>query len=112
MVKNGQTNETREGGNMKIRLQHIANPDIAGGYWDTPKDLKRQDIECIALEGCARVMRGWVEYNGLGSGNMAAHCGEVTQNGRVIAVVSYNGRVWTPDEYPHSAELVNPAVAI
>ena len=36
-------------------------------------------------------------YDILGASEMHRHCGEVWEDGRQIARISYNGRIWTPE---------------
>ena len=93
---------------MKLRLEHGTNPDIGyrGGYWVQPVDQRRMEVEVESLTQASRELMDWVDRNELGCGNMAGHCGEVTVDGRVVAKVSYNGRVWTPEPWPDQSELV------
>jgi len=78
---------------MKIILEHGANGDIDGGYWETPKDPCRKEVEIADLKTAPTVFRGWIEYNGLGGGNLTKESGLVFENGKAIARVNYNGRV-------------------
>ena len=93
---------------MRLRLEHGRNPDIGdrGGYWAPAVDRRRMEVEVGSFAQASRALRDWVDRNELGAGNMAGRCGEVTADGRVVARVSYNGRVWTPEEWPGNSELV------
>lgn len=81
---------------MIVTLKHAKNPDIAGGYWQEPVDPpKAQKVEVASLAEASQACRAYIERNGLGGGNWTG--GNVTDNGKTIARVSYNGRVWAPD---------------
>lgn len=84
---------------MKIKLWHARNVDLAdmGGYRQTPAAPKRQTVEVGSLRYASNALREWVRANGLGGGNMDKHAGEVFEGEKLVAIVSYNGRVWTPE---------------
>jgi len=91
---------------MKIILEHAPNSDITdGGYWQPCNCPERQELEAGDLATAVLVMRGWIRHNGLGGGNMTHECGTVYDDGKAIARVSYNGRVWTPFEYGDSRHV-------
>ncbi len=81
---------------MKLKLAHVANGDISGGYWQPPIDKKPITLELPTLRACSAALDTWVTRNGLGSGNMARECGYVFDGGKQIAEISYNGRAWEP----------------
>lgn len=92
---------------MKLTLHHVKNVDLmhgqgdGSGYWQPPIEPgKRRQIEVKSLADASAQYRAWIDRNGLGGGNMALHSGEVVENGRVIARISYNGRIWEPGEWP------------
>ena len=97
---------------MRIRLEHVKNVDLicgqgdSSGYWCEPVDPEELYLFVESLRDASMILREWVTRNGLGGGNMARCCGEVTEDNRVIAKVSYNGRVWTPEGWPDCTELV------
>lgn len=84
---------------MKIKLWHCKNVDLAdvGGYWHKPTVPKRQTIEVADLKAASQALRYWVTSNGFGGGNMDKHCGEVHDGQNLVALVSFNGRVWTTE---------------
>lgn len=84
---------------MTIKLWHAKNVDLSdsGGYRKTPTTPRRQTVKVSSLREASLALRGWVNANGLGGGNMDKHAGEVSDGGKLVAVVSYNGRVWTPE---------------
>jgi len=54
-------------------------------------------VKAGSLDEAARACRRFIEENDLGSGN--CHDGEVFDDstGERVAMVSYNGRLWTPE---------------
>ena len=100
---------------MKVLLHHAKNPDLTcgqgngTGYWVEPIDPRNMLVEVDGLAEARQEMLDWVERNELGCGNMAMDCGEVIVEGRLVARVSYNGRIWAPyghDEWQDAVELV------
>ena len=80
------------------------------GYWSDPVGPPRTVVECDTLKECSAALVAWRDRNGLGSGNMARDCGNVKRDGKVIARVSYNGRIWTPHDFGHplKKEITDP----
>lgn len=78
-----------------LTLSHCPNPDIDGGYWDEATDPRAAvSVAVDDFAAASAAARAYIERNGLGGGNWSG--GDITQgrNSRVIAHVSYNGRVW------------------
>lgn len=79
---------------MKVKLAAVPNPDFSP---DVPKgslEIPEQWVEVRSLAHASQVCRQYIESNGLGGGNWAG--GAITHDdGRPIASVSYNGRVWS-----------------
>ena len=92
---------------MKLRLEHCKNVDLmygqgnGSGYWSDPVDKRLIMLEVASIAEASKAIEAWRDRNGLGGGNMAKRCGEITIGDRVVAEASYNGRVWTP--YDHSS---------
>lgn len=85
-----------------VLLQSRGNPDFGEDPNDelSPELVVRVDTFASASLRCIEYITVWK----LGSGNWTG--GRVTdENGNVIAHVSYNGRVWTPDPWPRSKLL-------
>ena len=80
---------------LGVTLRHVRNPDIRGGYWDTPVDSGRaQKVPVASMEEASAVVRAYIERNHLGGGNFPT--ATVTDaRGRKVGEVSYNGRTWT-----------------
>lgn len=92
---------------MKLTLHHGTNVDLmygqgnGSGYWKKPKDKKSMRIDVATFAEAAKKFRDWIERNGLGSGNLEMDAGEVEgEDGRTLARVSHNGRIWTPEVEP------------
>ena len=87
---------------MELILHHSKNPDLmygqgnGTGYWAEPIDPRRMVIEVDDFFQASIEMRDWVARNQLGGGNMAKDCGDVILDNRIVARISYNGKVWTP----------------
>jgi hypothetical protein len=45
----------------------------------------------------SKACRDYIEENDLGGGNWTG--GDIRENGKVVAKVSYNGTVWPPSEF-------------
>ena len=98
---------------MKLTLHHVKNVDLmygqgnGSGYWEPPVDKARMVVDVTSNEEAFAAMREWVKRNHLGCGNCARDCGTLKDNaGKVVARVSFNGRVWTPEPRPKCTEIV------
>lgn len=88
--------------NLTVELGHCRNPDIAGGYWQEPVDSgKRHRVPVATLAEASRVCLAFTARNHLGGGNWSG--GKIREGGKVIAHVSYNGRVWEGDQWKSAA---------
>ena len=78
---------------MYVELSHVPNVDIIPrGYWgDIPQENNLQR-EVKSLQEASQVCRDWIEELELGGGNWTG--GKVFDNGKQIAEISYNGRIW------------------
>lgn len=57
------------------------------------------------LRKASEVVREYIECNLLGSSCFTG--GDViNDNGKLVAHVSYNGRVWTPEKWPECHEII------
>jgi hypothetical protein len=97
---------------MKLILEYAPNPDLmngqgnGSGFWGSPVDFPKQAPEVKSLKDAQKKFVAWRERNQLGGGNMARHTGEVYDDKKkCIARISYNGRVWTPGEWPNCKEI-------
>jgi hypothetical protein len=63
-------------------------------------------LDVASLQAASAACRAYLEQHGLGSGNWTG--GDVKNGaGEVVAKVSYNGRVWSPDQ---KRDLLQPAL--
>jgi hypothetical protein len=51
---------------------------------------------CQSLADASDKLRKKIKALNLGASDLDSHCGEVYEHGRIIARVSYNGRIWKP----------------
>lgn len=81
---------------MKVKLAHAPNPDISGGgYWGGKPSVKTQWVTVKDFAEASTVCRTFINRYALGGGNWTG--GQVKDGSKVIARVSYNGRVWDRD---------------
>lgn len=76
---------------LTITLKHDPNPDIPTGYWKPAKDGVKQ-VHLQSIRDASKKCLNYIKRNGLGAGNWTG--GQIYQDGKQIAQVSYNGRVW------------------
>lgn len=77
-----------------VVLASTGNPDH-GQYPDQPLfGVSPCKATVTTLNAASAACRRYISDNGLGGGNWAG--GNVTSDGKVVAQVSYNGRVWLP----------------
>lgn len=84
---------------MKLKLHHVPNPDIPGGYYDEYEHpVNDYLVEVRTLAFASGIYRDWIDNNNLGGGNIAQDSGRLYDvNGDHFATVSFNGRVWSLD---------------
>jgi hypothetical protein len=84
---------------MKVILAHRANPDIRGGYWQDPAHKgKPVRVDASTYAQASALVRQYIQTNHLGAGNWTGDAGVILDDqGKRIAYVSYNGRVWAND---------------
>ena len=89
---------------LSVRLSHVPNPDIEGGYWDADGRDGACERVVGSLGDAAREVREYIYRNRLGGGNWA---GAAVMSGDVqVAKISYNGRVFGMD----GAEVLVPVI--
>jgi len=89
-----------------LHLAHGQNVDLmwgqgnGSGYRQSPEDPHSQTITVSSLKEASERFSEWITRNGLGAGNLARNAGTITEakSKKVIACVSYNGRVWDLDD--------------
>ena len=90
---------------MQVQLSHSSNPDIAGGYWEEPIDGgKKRLVEIQSYDEASKVCNAFIQRNQLGAGNWTRGAGAIFVDGKQVAVVSYNGRVWPGTKWVSGAK--------
>lgn len=68
--------------------------------------LKRgKKIKVPSLKAASEKFREWIDENCYGSRDLDTASGRVSEGGKLVARVSYNGRVWTPEIWPKCKEI-------
>jgi hypothetical protein len=82
---------------MKLKLHHVPNPDIPGGYYEPPIDPQEMTITVDVISDASREYRLRIALNGVGSSNLAEDSGllYIGENAEPYAYVSYNSNVWS-----------------
>jgi hypothetical protein len=88
---------------MTVTLSAGRNPDFASRSLP-----KRQTVTVTSLAEAVSACRDYIEVNDLGGGNWTG--GQIKWSGRIVARVSYNGRVWESGPYPQPEILVDHQV--
>jgi len=78
---------------FKVTLSACQNPDFPRRS-DLPA---RTTAEVAALWEAAEVCQRFIEGHGLGGGNWSGGQVRDAVTGKLVALVSYNGRVWTTE---------------
>lgn len=92
---------------MKVTLASVGNPDFRQ---DPTKPMygcePNKEVEVATFKEASIVCSNFIHENDLGSGNWAG--GDIKDDsGKVIAVVSYNGKVWKGSSLTGSNEQIN-----
>jgi len=82
-------------GKCRVILSHGYNPDIEGGYWGARPDRDAISEPVKTLAEASKACRRYIEEHGLGGGNWTG--GKIYCGRKLVARVSYNGKVWSPD---------------
>jgi hypothetical protein len=94
---------------LHIELSAAPNPDFLdeNPELQDPKatlSIPKKLVRVKSLSEASAVARRFIYQNGLGGGNWTG--GKVyDQHGKLVAYVSFNGRVWDSDRYPGAKEI-------
>ena len=80
---------------MTVKLSSCGNPDFGQSPY-VPLSQERT-VEVETLEEASRECRRYIEDNHLGGGNWNG--GQAKQGKKVVAQISYNGRIWPIEEW-------------
>ncbi|MBA7666269.1 hypothetical protein ES703_74348 [subsurface metagenome] len=86
---------------MTVKLSSCGNPDLR----QNPNDSLSPEasIEVATLKGASEICLKYIANWNLGGGNWAG--GQVHEDGKQVARVSYNGRVWDMDDEEIKQEI-------
>jgi hypothetical protein len=93
MTKKNNTTEPR----YTVILDNCGNPDRAQDSSRRLPGTVRKVVPVEDFAAASKACRDYIEENDLGSGNWTG--GDIRENGKVVAKVSYNGTVWPPGEF-------------
>jgi len=88
---------------LKVKLEAKPNHDYTGCDYRGSLNIKARFITVATLKEASEICSAFIEKNELGGGNWTG--GQVFENGKEIARVSYNGRIWEPLPFPQSKEI-------
>ena len=78
---------------MKVKLSSVGNPDFGQNPNKPMWGVKNKTVKVNSFKEASAVCQKFIDENDLGGGNWTG--GEILdENNKVIANVSYNGRVW------------------
>jgi len=82
---------------MKVTLESVGNPDFGQNPSESLYGCDpNATVEVSSFEHASALCRQFIDKNELGGGNWSG--GLITEGGKEIAYVSYNGRVWKIEE--------------
>ena len=78
----------------RIVLRSVGNPDFGQ---DPRQPMSPTEVVVVGtLRAASEAARAYIERHNLGSGNFPSP--RVVKDGRVVARISYNGRIWLPPD--------------
>ena len=83
-------------GVFSVVLASAGNPDLGQSPDQSLWGVSPCKATVTTLDDASEACRRYISDNGLGGGNWTG--GDVTSEGKVVARVSYNGRVWMPEK--------------
>jgi hypothetical protein len=66
----------------------------------------RKSVYCETLESARNEFQKFIHENGLGYSQLSRYAGNVRIDGKKVASISYNGRIWTPEKWPKCKEIL------
>ncbi len=93
MTKKPKTAEAR----YTVILDNCGNPDRGQDPSRRLPGTVRKIVPVEDFAAASKACRDYIEENDLGGGNWTG--GEIRENGKIVAKVSYNGTVWPPGEF-------------
>lgn len=87
---------------MQVRLESRGNPDFNQDPDRPVWGAEDQTVEVNSLKEASEVCREYCNRHDLGGGSWTG--GEITEDGKVIGHVSFNGRVWDRNPWTSGAK--------
>lgn len=78
-------------GDYTVSLASCGNPDFGQDLTQSMSGAEKT-TRVSSMREASLVCREYIEEHQLGGGNWTG--GQITKNGRIVAYVSYSGRVW------------------
>ena len=75
---------------MKVILESVGNPDF--GQNPNKGVSPKQTVDVKSFEEASDACQDYIKKHDLGGGNWSG--GQVTEGGKQVAYISYNGRIW------------------
>lgn len=79
-------------GLFKVRLASCGNPDHGQTPGRSMPGVRAKTMKVETIANASAACSTYIAEHELGAGNWSG--GQVTENGKAIAKISYNGRVW------------------
>ena len=86
--------EQQRKGNFTVTLASTGNPDFGQTSGRSLPGVRKTKASVQTMAQASIACRAFITEHQLGGGNWAG--GAISENGTVIANVSYNGRIWFP----------------
>ncbi len=86
-------NEPRK---LTVVLKSVGNPDFRQDPARPLPGVPRKTVDVTSMREAAAACQNYITEYDLGGGNWAG--GEIFENEEVVAIVSYNGRIWFPQD--------------
>lgn len=85
------------GGTFSVVVEAIPNKDFAPGTPQASVKVPLATIPVASLAAAKALFQAFVQENGLGAGNLTSKSGRVSRDGKPLALISFNGKLWEVD---------------
>jgi hypothetical protein len=107
IVRKHSGSQSPSRGPAYVELSAAPNPDYENRDPRGTVSIRPHRVPVASFEEAARACGRYIAENGLGNGNWTG--GKITDaRGKVIAKVSYNGRVWPPGKWTSGTKALWP----
>ncbi len=79
-------------GNYSVTLSSCGNPDFRQDPSRSLPGVRKKTVKVCSMADASKACRKYIDDHELGGGNWTG--GEISLDGKAVARVSYNGRVW------------------